>query len=54
MSSGRRWWRRFNPNTLLAARMLNFANYAAHADEPEGAREFITARCEESEKLLAL
>jgi hypothetical protein len=36
------------------ARMANFANYAAQVDEPEGARAFIQARCEELEKLLAL
>jgi len=39
-------------HTLWAARMLNFANYAAQVDEPQGAREFIKARCQELEKLL--
>jgi Ser/Thr protein kinase RdoA (MazF antagonist) len=39
-------------HTLWAARMLNFANYAAQVDEPQGAREFIEARCQELEKLL--
>ena len=38
--------------TLWAARMLNFINYVAHVDEPDGAREFINSRCEELEKLL--
>jgi Ser/Thr protein kinase RdoA (MazF antagonist) len=41
-------------HTLWAARMLNFANYAAQVDEPEGARAFISERCQELEKLLAL
>ncbi len=38
--------------TLWGARMLNFINYVAHVDEPEGAREFINARCRELEGLL--
>jgi len=39
-------------HTLWMGRMANFANYAAQIDEPEGAREFIEARCQELEKLL--
>jgi Ser/Thr protein kinase RdoA (MazF antagonist) len=41
-------------HTLWAARMLNFANYAAQVDDPQGAREFISERCKELEELLAL
>ena len=37
---------------LWMARMANFANYAAQVDEPEGAREFINARCEELERMM--
>jgi hypothetical protein len=33
-------------------RIANFANYAAQVDEPQGAREFINARCQELGKLL--
>jgi len=43
---------------LWAARMVNFANYAAYAenafDTDEETREFINTRCEELEGLLAL
>lgn len=38
---------------LWMARMANFANYAAQVDEPQDAREFIKARCEELERYLA-
>jgi len=41
-----------NLQTLWMGRMVNFANYAAQVDEPEGAREFIKARCEELGRLL--
>jgi len=39
-------------HTLWMGRMANFANYAAQVDEPDGAREFISARCQELENLL--
>jgi Ser/Thr protein kinase RdoA (MazF antagonist) len=39
-------------HTLWLGRMANFANYAAQVDEPDPAREYIKARCDEMEKYL--
>jgi hypothetical protein len=37
---------------IPCARIFNFVNYAAPVDEPDDARAFIKARCEELKKLL--
>jgi Ser/Thr protein kinase RdoA (MazF antagonist) len=53
-ATGREWpsFSRNDLGTLWMGRMVNFANYAAQVDEPEGTREFINARCQELKKLL--
>jgi Ser/Thr protein kinase RdoA (MazF antagonist) len=53
--TGERAWPSFSQHDLHAlwvARMVNFVNYVAHTDEPEAARTFIKARCEELERYL--
>lgn len=53
-STERDWpfFTRASLNLLWAARMTNFINYVAHADETADAREYINTRCRELEKLL--
>ena len=53
-ASARDWpsFREDDLHKLWMARMANFANYAAQVDEPEGARDFIKARCEELERIM--